>query len=95
MKFRSISLALVLVAGISLSSTAFAQDDKTKPQTTSSQPQPADQKPTVAEQSQAQPTDQKPAVTDQGQSQPQPVADQEQPAPDQKKDADKKDKKKT
>ena len=93
MKFRSLSLALALVAGISLSSTAFAQDDKTKPQTTSSQPQPADQKPTVAEQSQAQPTDQKPAVTDQGQSQPQPVADQEQPAPDQKKDADKKEKK--
>jgi hypothetical protein len=90
MKFRSLSLALVLVAGISLSSTAFAQDDKTKPQTTSSQPQPADQKPTVADQSQAQPTDQKPAVTDQGQMQ-QPVADQEKPA-DQSKDADKKDK---
>jgi hypothetical protein len=90
MKFRSLSLALVLVAGISLSSTAFAQDDKTKPQTTSSQPQPADQKPTVADQSQAQPTDQKPAVTDQGQTQ-QPVADQEKPA-DQSKDADKKDK---
>ena len=90
MKFRSLSLALVLVAGISLSSTAFAQDDKTKPQTTSSQPQPADQKPTVADQSQAQPIDQKPAVTDQGQTQ-QPVADQEKPA-DQSKDADKKDK---
>jgi hypothetical protein len=88
MKFRSLSLALVLVAGISLSSTAFAQDDKTKPQMPSSQPQPADQKPTAADQSQ-QPTDQKPAVTDPGQSQTQPVADQEQPASDQKKDADK------
>ena len=90
MKFRSLSLALVLVAGISLSSTAFAQDDKTKTQTPSSQSQPADQKPTAADQSQ-QPTDQKPAVTDQGQSQTQPVADQEQPASDQTKDADKKD----
>jgi beta-barrel assembly-enhancing protease len=89
MKFRSLSLALVLVAGISLSSTAFAQDDKTKTQTPSSQPQPVDQKPTAADQSQ-QPTDQKPAVTDQGQSQTQPVADQEQPTSDQKKDADKK-----
>jgi beta-barrel assembly-enhancing protease len=92
MKFRSLSLALVLVAGISLSSTAFAQDDKTKPQTPSSQSQPADQKPTAADQSQ-QPTDQKPAVSDQGQSQTQAVADQEQPASDEKKDADKKDKK--
>jgi peptidase M48-like protein len=90
MKLRSLSLALVLVAGISLSSTAFAQDDKTKTQTPSSQSQPADQKPTAADQSQ-QPTDQKPAVTDQGQTQTQPVADQEQPASDQKKDADKKD----
>src|SRR5438270_13779016 len=88
MKFRSLSLALVLVAGISLSSTAFDQDDKTKPQTPSSQSQPADQKPTAADQSQ-QPTEQKPAVTE-GQNQTQPVADQEQPASDQKKDADKK-----
>jgi predicted Zn-dependent protease len=93
MKFRSLSLALVLVAGISLYSTAFAQDDKTKTQTPSSQPQPADQKPTVSDQSQVQPADQKPAVTDQSQSQTQPVADQEKPATDQKKDADKKDKK--
>jgi beta-barrel assembly-enhancing protease len=89
MKIRSLSLALVLVAGISLSSSAFAQDDKTKTQTPSSQSQPADQKSTAADQSQ-QPTDQKPAVTDQGQGQTQPVADQEQPASDQKKDADKK-----
>jgi predicted Zn-dependent protease len=93
MKFRSLSLALVLVAGISLSSVAFAQDDKTTTQTPSSQAQPADQKPTTAGQTQAQPADQTPAVTDQNQSQTQPVADQEQPAVDQKKDADKKDKK--
>jgi len=94
MKFRSLSLALVLVAGISLSSTAFAQDDKTKTQTPSNQTQPAaDQKPTTADQTPAQPADQKPAVTDQNQSQTQPVADQDQPAADQKKDADKKDKK--
>src|SRR6476646_2759464 len=94
MKFRSLLLALVLVAGISLSSQAFAQDDKTKTQTPSNQTQPAaDQKPTATDQSQGQPTDQKPAVTDQSQSQTQPVADQDQPAADQKKDADKKDKK--
>lgn len=98
MKFRFLSLALVLVAGISLSSQAFAQDDKTKTQTPSSQQQPADQKPTATDQSQVQPTDQKPAATDQSQTQP--VADQEQPVADQakdsdkdKKDADKKDKK--
>ena len=93
MKFRSLSLALVLVAGISLSSSAFAQDDKTKTQTPSSQPQPADQKPTATDQSQTQPTDQKPAATDQSQGQTQPVADQEQPTADQAKDTDKKDKK--
>ncbi len=89
MKFRSLSLALVLVAGISLSSSAFAQDDKTKTQTPSSQPQPADQKPTATDQSQVQPTDQKPAASDQSQTQP--VADQEQPVADQTKDTDKKD----
>src|SRR5579859_1237430 len=93
MKFRSLSLALVLVAGISLSSTAFAQDDKTKTQTPSNQTQPAADQPTTADQTPAQPADQKPAVTDQNQSQTQPVADQDQPAADQKKDADKKDKK--
>jgi len=89
MKFRSLMFALVLVAGVSLSSSAFAQDDKAKTQPSSSQ-QPADQKPTAADPSQ-QPTDQKPAVTDQSQSQAQPVADQDQPASDQTKDADKKD----
>jgi hypothetical protein len=89
MKLRSLLLALVLVAGVSLSSPALAQDDKTKTQTPSSQP--ADQKPTVTDQSQAQPADQKPAATDQSQSQAQPVADQEKPAIDQNKNADKKD----
>jgi hypothetical protein len=89
MKFRSLLLALVLVAGISLSSQAFAQDDKTKTQTPSSQQQPADQKPTATDQSQVQPTDQKPAASDQSQAQP--VADQEQPVADQTKDTDKKD----
>src|SRR5579864_9258011 len=93
MKSRSLLLALVLVAGISLSSTAFAQDDKTKTQTPSNQTQPAaDQKPT-ADQGQAQPGDQKPVATDQSQSQTQPVANQDQLAADQKKDTDKKDKK--
>jgi hypothetical protein len=80
--------ALVLVAGVSLSSSAFGQDDKAKTQPSSSQQQPADQKPTAADQS-PQSTDQKPAVTDQSQTQP--VADQDQPASDQSKDADKKD----
>jgi predicted Zn-dependent protease len=93
MKFRSLLLALVLIARISLSSPAFAQDDKTKAQTSSGQTQPADQKPTATDQSQPQPADQKPAAD---QSQAQPVADQEQPAVsdrDKDKDKDKKDKK--
>jgi predicted Zn-dependent protease len=77
MKFRSFLLPFTLVAGISLSSAALTQDDKTKTQTPSNQSQPADQKP---------------AATDQSQSQTQPVADQEQPAADQDKDKDKKDK---
>jgi hypothetical protein len=88
MKFRSLMLALVLVAGVSLSSSAFAQDDKAKTQPSSSQQQPADQTTTTANQS-PQSTDQKPAVTDQSQTQP--VADQDQPTSDQGKDADKKD----
>jgi predicted Zn-dependent protease len=81
MKFRSLFLSMVLVAGVSLSAAAFAQDDKQKTQTPSSQTQPADQ-------NQA-------ASTDQSQSQTQPVADQDQPAVDQDKDKknDKKDKK--
>ena len=96
MKLRSLLFALVLVAGVSLSSPALVQDDKTKTQTPSSQP--ADQKPTVTDQSQAQSADQKPPAGDQSQSQTQPVADQEKPSVDQnkntdKKDADKKDKK--
>ena len=92
MKFRSLLLALVLVVGISLSSPAFAQDDKTKTQTPSSQTQPADQK-TATDQNQPQSADQKPATD---QSQAQPVADQDQPAvadkDKDKKDKDKKDK---
>jgi len=96
MKLRSLLFALVLVAGVSLSSPALVQADKTKTQTPSSQP--ADQKPTVTDQSQAQSADQKPPAGDQSQSQTQPVADQEKPSVDQnkntdKKDADKKDKK--
>jgi hypothetical protein len=89
MKFRSLLLALVLIARISLSSPAFAQDDKTKTQAPSSQTQPADQKPTATDQSQPQPADQKPAA-----DQSQPVADQDQPAVSDK-DKDKKDKKDT
>ncbi len=89
MKFRSFLLPLMLVAGISLSSAALTQDDKSKTQTPSNQSQPADQKPTTTDQSQIQPANQKPAATDQSQTQP--VADQEQPAADQDKDKDKKD----
>jgi beta-barrel assembly-enhancing protease len=79
MKFRSLLLSSILVAGVSLSASAFAQDDKQKTQTPSSQTQPADQ-------NQA-------ATADQSQSQTQP-ATQDQPAVDQDQDKDKKDKKK-
>ncbi|HEV7520276.1 MAG TPA: M48 family metallopeptidase [Candidatus Angelobacter sp.] len=93
MKSRS-SLFLVLVAGIGLSFSAFAQDDKTKTQTPNSQTQPADQKPAATDQNQAQPADQRPAA-DQSQSQTAPVADQDQTSTvsDKDKDKDKKDKK--
>jgi hypothetical protein len=93
MKSRS-SLFLVLVAGIGLSFSAFAQDDKTKTQTPNSQTQPADQKPAATDQNQAQPADQRPAA-DQSQSQTAPVADQDQTSAvsDKDKDKDKKDKK--
>ena len=92
MKSRSLLLALVLVTGISLSSPAFAQDDKTKTQTPSSQPQPADQQPAATNQGRDQTPDQKPA-TDQSQTQTQPVADRDQSAAVPDKDKDKKDKK--
>ena len=78
MKFRSLLLSSILVAGTCLSAAAFAQDDKQKTQTPSSQTQPADQ-------NQAAPADQ-------GQSQTQPAADQSQPAADQDKKDSKKDK---
>jgi predicted Zn-dependent protease len=94
MKFRSILLSSILVAGISLSASAFGQDDKQKPQTPSSQTQPADQNQAPAtDQSQSQGQVQ-PAPTDQSQTQAQPATDQDQPATDQGSDKDKKDKKK-
>jgi predicted Zn-dependent protease len=94
MKFRSILLSSILVAGISLSASAFGQDDKQKPQTPSSQTQPADQNQVPAtDQSQSQGQVQ-PAPTDQSQTQAQPATDQDQPATDQGSDKDKKDKKK-
>ena len=94
MKFRSILLSSILVAGISLSASAFGQDDKQKPQTPSSQTQPADQNQAPAtDQSQSQ-GEVKPAPTDQSQTQAQPATDQDQPATDQDSDKDKKDKKK-
>jgi hypothetical protein len=96
MKFRSLLLSLILVAGVSLSSS-FAQTDKPTTQTpaTDQAQQPAATQPPTT-----QPADQKPAATDQSQTQTQPVADQDQPAaaPDKDiapdKDKDKKDSKK-
>jgi predicted Zn-dependent protease len=94
MKFRSILLSSILVAGISLSASAFGQDDKQKPQTPSSQTQPADQNQAPAtDQNQSQGQVQ-PAPTDQSQTQAQPATDQDQPATNQGSDKDKKDKKK-
>jgi predicted Zn-dependent protease len=83
MKFRSLLLSSILVAGVSLSASAFAQDDKhqddtQKTQTPSSQTQPADQTPA--------------ATADQSQSQTQPAV-QDQPVVEQDKDKGKKDKK--
>jgi predicted Zn-dependent protease len=103
MKFRSILLSSILVAGLALSASAFAQDDKQKPQTPSSQTQPADQTQTpAADQSQNQAQQpaapaagdkSQPAAADQTPSQGQPAADQDQPATDQDASSDK-DKKK-
>ena len=93
MKFHSFLLSLVLILGLSLSSS-FAQDNKQQTQTPSSQTQPAAQ-PVAPAQSQTPAADQKPAATDpsQDQGQNQPVANQEQPTADQGKDSDKTDKK--
>jgi predicted Zn-dependent protease len=99
MKFRFLLLSLILVAGVSLSTAAFAQDDKSKTQTPSTQAPSTDQSQSTQSQStQGQSTTQNPsATTDQSQTQAQP-ADQEQPATDQDtdkdSDKDKKDKKK-
>jgi predicted Zn-dependent protease len=92
MKFRFILLSSILVAGMSLSASAFGQDDKPKPQTPDNQTQPADQsqgqvQPATPEQNQA-------GQNQADQSQAQPAADQDQPATDQNTDKDKKDKKK-
>jgi predicted Zn-dependent protease len=86
MKFRTLLLSSILVAGTCLSA-AFAQDDKQKTQTPSSQTQPADQN--------QQPSDQNQRPADQTQSQTQP-ADQSQPVADQdqSKNQDNKDSKK-
>lgn len=91
MKFRSLLLSLMLVVGLSLSSTtSFAQTgQQTQTPATSQTEQPATTQPSTT-----QPADQKPAATDQGQLQTQPVADQSQPAADPDKDKDKKDSKK-
>jgi hypothetical protein len=91
MKFRSLMLSLILVVGVSLSSTSFAQtDQQTQTPATSQTQQPAATQPSTTQPA----DDQKPAATDQSQSQTQPVADQNQPAAVPDKDKDKKDSKK-
>ncbi|HEX3584798.1 MAG TPA: M48 family metallopeptidase [Candidatus Angelobacter sp.] len=96
MKFRSLLLSLILVAGVSLSSISFAQTDKPTTQTpaTDQAQQPAATQPPTTQPPTTQPADQKPAATDQSQTQTQPVADQDQPAAAPDKDKDKKDSKK-
>ena len=101
MKFRSLLLSLILVMGVSLSSTSFAQTDKPTTQTPDTGQ--AQQQPAATQPSTTQPADQKPATTDQSQpqaqpqSQPQtekqPVTDQDQTAAAPDKDKDKKDSK--
>jgi hypothetical protein len=90
MKFRSLLLSLILVVGVSLSSTSFAQTDQQKQTPATSQTE----QPATTQPSTTQPADQQPAASDQGQSQTQPVADQSQPAAAPDKDNDKKDSKK-
>jgi predicted Zn-dependent protease len=86
MRFRALLLSSILVAGVSLSAAAFAQDDKQKSQAPS-------QAPSASGQTTAQPTaDQKPADQNQTTAADQ---DQSQPATDQaKSDKDKKSDKK-
>ena len=102
MKFKALLLSSFLVAGLSLSAAAFAQDDQQKAQTPSSQTQqPAanqtrpqaqpSQTTAPASSDQTQPADQsQTTTTDQNQAQIQPATDQDKD----KKDKDKKDKKK-
>jgi beta-barrel assembly-enhancing protease len=95
MRFRAVLLSLILVAGVSLSASAFAQDDKQQSQTPS-------QTSSASDQTTAQPAgDQKPTQQPADQSQPTAtVQDQSQPASDQaktdqpKSDKDKKNDKK-
>ncbi|HKR94277.1 MAG TPA: M48 family metalloprotease [Candidatus Angelobacter sp.] len=104
MKFKALLLSSFLVAGLSLSAAAFAQDDQQKAQTPSSQTQqPAanqtqpqaqpSQTTAPASSDQTQPADQsQTTTTDQNQAQIQPATDQDKDKKD--KDKDKKDKKK-
>jgi predicted Zn-dependent protease len=85
MKFRSLFLSSILAAGVILSASAFAQDDKQKTQAPSNQTQPADQ-------SQASPVDQSQSQTQPAASQDQPAVDQDKDKKDSKKDKDKKNK---
>jgi hypothetical protein len=109
MKFRSSLLSLILVVGVSLSSTSFAQTDKpttqtpaagqtqpdaVQPSTTQAPATGQPSQPATTQPSTTQPADQNPAATDQSQTQTQPVADQDQPAATPDKDKDRKDSKK-
>jgi len=107
MKFRSLLLSLILLVGVSLSSTSFAQTDQqtqapvaTQTQQRAATQPSATQTPTTqtpatgqAQPAATQPADQKPTTTDQSQPQTQPVADQDQPTAAPDKDKDKKDSK--
>ncbi len=73
MKYKALLLSFLLVAGVSLSASAFAQDDKQKTQTPTTQTQSApdqtqqSQPQSSSDQTKAQPADQ---TTDQDQAQP-------------------------
>jgi predicted Zn-dependent protease len=85
MKIKVLLLSSILVAGVSLPASAFAQDDKQKSQTPSSQTQ------SSSDQSSTQPADQnQTTATDQDQAQP--STDQAKDKKDKKSDKDKKNK---
>ncbi len=95
MRFRALLLSSILVAGVSLSASAFAQDDKQKPQTPSQTPSASGQtttaQPTADQKPVQQPADQN-QTTAADQDQSQPATDQAKSDKDKKSDKKKKDK---